>query len=208
MKTLISDEWEEGLVNWVLALPDRQDLQIWHIAAQLCLISGYVLSMKQAKNWVTKIFKRRYGTLYPSKLMLKPMKAYLQFQIIYSANERKQLNLPQHPLRSLETKALVQEDFASSLKFVKKQIQVLLSREQLYFIKGLNMIPHLDSPLAEKAISDALLDEAGFERIEIDCSEPHFHNDYISVYRFGSQLICNVDVLFSDHYKTLLDKKF
>jgi hypothetical protein len=93
MKTLISDEREEGLVNWVVAQPDRQNLQIWHIAAQLCLISGYVLSMKQAKNWVTRTFKRRYGTLYPSKLMLKPMKAYLQFQIIYSANERKQLNL-------------------------------------------------------------------------------------------------------------------
>jgi hypothetical protein len=96
----------------------------------------------------------------------------LSFKLIYSNKKRKEPYLLKHPLSSLETKALVQEDFASSLRFVKRQIQVLLSCEQSCFIKGLNMIPPLDAPLAEKAISDALLDEAGVEERILTLRQP------------------------------------
>jgi hypothetical protein len=209
-KIVVTKEVEDELIRFIQDLPKDGRHPRFFGDKLFTLLDGDI-SIDEAYAWVRHNFRRKHQELYTSTYIRNKEKQvakltecriyqrYLMFQV-----QPDEL-LSTHSLRKQDE--IVRESaryFQNTLCYTTVQLQVLISIVQVYFIYNLHNVAHGDACLSQKDTNDALLDEAGVKRIDIDCSNPEVENEYISVYRPGSSTVNKADRILDNQQKMRL----
>jgi hypothetical protein len=178
---------------------------------KLELISSGNISNSRASSWVPGTFKNRYPHLYSSTFIRNKDRLASQVSKRFAYNrylifQFQPDELPSsHPLRKKNQS--IRESlryFCKTLTHSAIQLQLFISKVQVYIIYNLNNVAHGDAHIGQKQYNDSLVDKARVRRIDVDCSEPEYKSSYINVFRSGSIPVERCEGLFDNNMKHTL----